>query len=49
VDDAPKQFSPKSTHSIEVPGDNLTIPLEMNGVVSFFHSHKPSEDELENR
>jgi hypothetical protein len=48
VDDTPKQFSPKSTHSIEVPGDNLTIPLEMNGVVSYFSSHKPSEDELEN-
>jgi hypothetical protein len=31
VDDTPKQFSPKSTYSIEVPGDNLTIPLEMNG------------------
>jgi hypothetical protein len=48
VDDTPKQFSPKSTHSIEVPGDNLTIPLEMNGVVLYFSSHKPSEDELEN-
>jgi hypothetical protein len=48
VDDTPKQFSPKWTHSIEVPGDNLTIPLEMIGVVSYFSSHKPSEDELEN-
>ena len=48
VDDTPKQFDPKSTHSIEVPGDDLTIPLEMNGVVSYFSSHKPSEEELEN-
>jgi hypothetical protein len=49
VDDTPKQFSPKLTHSIEVPGDNLTIvPLEMNGVVSYYSSHKPSKDELEN-
>jgi hypothetical protein len=48
VDDTPKQFSLKSTHSIEMPGDNLTIPLEMNGVVSYFSSHKPSKDELEN-
>jgi hypothetical protein len=48
VDDTPKQFSPKSTHSIELPGDNPTIPLEMNGVVSYFSSHKSSKDELEN-
>jgi hypothetical protein len=48
VDNAPKQFSPKSTHSIEVPGDSLTIPLEINGFVTFFSSHKPSKDELEN-
>ena len=48
VDDTPKQFDPKSTHSIEVPGDDLTIPLEMNGVVSYFSSHKPSKDKLEN-
>jgi hypothetical protein len=48
VDDTPKQFSPKSTHSIEVPEDNLTIPLEMNGVVSYVSNHKPSKDELEN-
>jgi hypothetical protein len=42
VDNTHKQFSPKSAHSIEVPGDYLTIPLEMNGVVSYFSSHKPS-------
>jgi hypothetical protein len=48
VDDTPRQFSPKLTHSIEVPGDNLTIPLEMNGVFSYFSSHKPFKDELEN-
>jgi hypothetical protein len=36
VDNTPKQFSSKSTHSIEVPRDNLTILLEMNGVVSYF-------------
>ena len=48
VDDTPKQFDPKSSHAIELPGEALTIPLEMNGVVSFFSSHKPSADELEN-
>jgi hypothetical protein len=48
VDETPKQFNPQLTHSIEVPGDNATIPLEMNGVVSYFSSHKPSKDELGN-
>jgi hypothetical protein len=48
VDDTPKQFSPKSTHSIEVPGDSQTIPLKMNGIISYFSSHKPSKGDLEN-
>jgi hypothetical protein len=48
VSDTPKQFDSKSSHAIEVPAENLTIPLEMNGVVSYFSSHKPSEDELAN-
>jgi hypothetical protein len=48
VNDTPKQFDSTSTHSIEVPSDNMTIPLEMNGVVSYFASHKPSTDELLN-
>lgn len=48
VDDTPSQFDPQSTHSIVVPGENVMIPLEMSGVISFFSSHKPSEDEILN-
>jgi hypothetical protein len=50
VDNTSKQFNPKSTHPIAaVPGDNnLTIQLEMNGVISYLSSHKLSKDELEN-
>jgi hypothetical protein len=31
-----------------VPSENITIPLELTGVVSYFSSHKPSAEELEN-
>jgi len=49
VDDTPRQFNSGSRHSIMVPEeDDLKIPLEMNGVVSYFPSHKPSADELVN-
>jgi hypothetical protein len=48
VDDTPRQFDSQSVHSIVVPGEDLTIPLELNGVVSYFASHKPSDDDLEN-
>ncbi len=36
------------THSIYVPGENIDILLEMRGVISYFGSHKPSTDELDN-
>ena len=48
VDDTPRQFNKQSTHSIYMPEVELSIPLEMRGVISYFESHKPSEDELEN-
>ena len=48
VNDVPRQFDKQSTHSIFVPGDNVTIPLELNGVISFFNGHKPSKEELDN-
>ena len=48
VEDTPRQFNATSTHSISVPGENVSIPLELNGVVSYFASHKPSNEELEN-
>ena len=47
VSDVPKQFDQNSFHAIDVPDENLTIPLHLKGVISFFDSHKPSEEELE--
>jgi hypothetical protein len=48
VNDTPRQFDAESNHSIMISGENVTIPLEMNGVISYFSSHKPSDTELEN-
>jgi hypothetical protein len=48
VDDTPQQFNLESKHCIEVPAEDVVIPLELNGVVSYFSSHKPSQDELDN-
>ena len=46
VHDTPTQFDPNSTHSIRI--DDTIIPLDLNGVISGFHSHKPNDDDIEN-
>jgi hypothetical protein len=46
VEDTPRQFDTLSSHLIVVEG--LKIPLYLYGVISYFESRKPSEDELEN-
>lgn len=48
VEDTPRQFDRQSTHSISIPGENIVIPLALSGVISYFESHQPSDDELEN-
>lgn len=45
VYDTPRQFDPKSTHSIEVEG--ISIPLDVEGVCSGFESTKPTDRDLE--
>jgi hypothetical protein len=48
VEDAPRQFSSNSTHSISILGEGgFVIPLEMKGVISCFASHRPTDHELE--
>ena len=51
VDDTPRQFDPKSTHLITFRDYNgnpkLTIPLEVDGVISTFCSRLPTQDELD--
>ena len=46
VDDVPVQYNRNSGHCIKA--DGLQIPLKMNGVISYFDSRYPSEEELEN-
>jgi hypothetical protein len=46
ISDVPKQFNQNLKHSIDVPDKDFTIPLEMRGVISFFDSHKLSQDKL---
>ena len=48
VSDAPRQFDQQSSHSIFVPEDNVSIPLDLEGIISGFASHRPTEDELVN-
>jgi hypothetical protein len=51
VDDIPKQYEKSSLHSISVNRDSgfepFKIPLEMNGVISYFNVRKPTPSELE--
>jgi Reverse transcriptase (RNA-dependent DNA polymerase) len=44
VEDTPRQFNPKSNHCIRI--GSLTIPLMMDGVISYFESRKPTDEEL---
>ena len=45
VDDVPRQFDTKSSHSIYVPEDKLRVHLTLQGVVSGFESRKPTMEE----
>ena len=42
VEDVPRQFDKNSSHSIFIPEKSMTIPLELDGVVSGFVSRKPT-------
>ena len=44
VDDTPRQYDHTSTHCISI-GD-FKIPLQLDGVISYFESTKPTADEL---
>jgi hypothetical protein len=46
VDDTPQQHDARSSHAIAVEVDR--IPLFLDGVISYFESRKPSDDEKEN-
>jgi hypothetical protein len=51
VDDVPRHLAtnPDSAmHSIFIPEDEISIPLEMKGVISCFQTRTPTPEEIEN-
>ena len=44
VEDTPRQYNPTSNHCITI--DGFTIPLLLDGVISYFESTKPTDDEI---
>jgi hypothetical protein len=46
VQDVPKQFDAESAHAITDPSGHLTMPLEMNGVISYLPMQLPTDKEL---
>ncbi len=50
VDDCPKHLSKNriSTHSITAEEHNLTIPLRLNGIISYFDVRTPTLEEINN-
>ena len=51
VYDTPKSFEPGSPHAIMLDDPELkeiTIPLRLRGVFSYFDTHQPTEEEMEN-
>ncbi|MEJ2330778.1 MAG: hypothetical protein P8Z33_13190 [Gammaproteobacteria bacterium] len=50
VYECPRLMDPNPTehsHSIVIPCEDLTIPLELDGVISYFPTRKPTRDELD--
>ena len=47
VQDIPRQFDPNSTHSIYLPGSEIVLPLELDGIISFFCTRQPTQNEIE--
>jgi hypothetical protein len=48
ADDVPRHLSSSSSHAIMCKDENLTIPLLLNGVISYFNVRRPSLYEIEN-
>jgi hypothetical protein len=45
VQDTPTMFDPTSTHSIYDPASGIRIPLDLNGVISYFITYAPTLEE----
>ena len=47
VHECPTQFDPASPHAIYLPSEEITIPLDMRGVISAFPTRLPDDDDIE--
>ena len=47
VEDAPRQYDNKSSHTIFVPASGTTIPLRLDGIVSCFDTTRPTWEQYE--
>jgi hypothetical protein len=48
VDDIPRHLSKDSAHSIIIEEENLSIPLKLHGIISYFNARTPAIHEIEN-
>jgi hypothetical protein len=46
VHDVPRQFDPDSKHVIKNPSKGLTLPLALNGIISYLPTWKPTQGEM---
>jgi hypothetical protein len=44
--DCPSQFDSLSTHAIYSPESNTTIPLQLDGIISYFESYQPTDEDM---
>jgi hypothetical protein len=46
VHDCPSQFDSSSIRAIYSPESNMTIPLQLDGIISYFESFQPTDEEM---
>jgi hypothetical protein len=46
VHDCPSQFDSLSRHAIYSPESNTTIPLQLDGIISYFESFQPTDEDM---
>jgi hypothetical protein len=47
VHDIPRQFDPESKHAIKIPSTGLTLPLSLDGIISYLPTWKPTQGEMD--
>ena len=45
IEEVPRQYDDKSSHAIHIPDAGITIPLQLEGIISCFETTKPTWEE----